>query len=724
MPNYPETVIVKGVSLSNFVVMPSKFNGICTMTGKKFSAGEVIIYKNKAHLSQEEVKLFRGRGIYNVTIPWSAVENNEDQYLTKSKNPVKTKTDFTPSEYQKQIDKILRSEKCNILISALAGCGKTTTLLKLIAGLQNDNLLVGRSVYFLAFNANLRDEVTPELSGSGVIALTTHQFCLRKILKYKISLMEKNKGERNRRVFLEVVKNLLGATTDAEAKSSIYWEYRSVVLKLVPLVKNWAICPDFYDQKWVFSEEKRSQIISLISQYKINVNEDLEVCKIVDLACGVISSSLCAPGTTPSEYDFDDMLYHVLVFNYPIPKVDLVFVDEVQDWNSAQLRILGRMENAGCRVVAVGDNNQAIYMFRGADSRAWQRLILMLEKSNRGMKQCELPINYRSEPEVLDYAKEIVPGLIPFKERQGKGKVCFDTTFSDMCSNVIDGSQHTMAVLCRNRAPLVQTGYHMIVKGVKVCFLGKGDFAFPLKTLIDKVSGFTHEKSRSNCIYDVRDRYGLVIEEGLLTRVQNYFSQEKTRYQHDESRVEYLEELSDICECVILIASNCKGNTVDDVKADIDNCFVDKPEPGALIFTTVHSAKGLQWEIVYIIRKDLLPSPRVQTHDRDGNITDEFQQEINLDYIARSRAERETHVVCDWPFESKMGEEYRYDKEDSQEVQDFWATPSGQVRDFDENLFDPSVSFSPTVPLPNKHGKIVNHKVSTKKLFVDDGMPF
>jgi hypothetical protein len=750
MADKTQPVMVKGVKITNYIVIPAKYDGTCEHTRQPYKVGTPILYKGKNFLSDEEAQgLYGGRGRWDLKAIWAEVQDNDpcdrDAAVVPPKR--KSKADFEPSEYQDKIRTALLRATKNILISALAGCGKTATLVWLCWELKKLGLLVNREVYFLAFNANIRDEVIPDLKGSDVTPLTTHQFCNRKVLGYKIERLEKTKGDRNRRLFLKVVKDLLNVQDDWEAKRSGYWRFRRVVLKLVPLIKNWAILPQFDGNGWVFDGAAREQVRNLFNIYKFEIErENPEGFKdsCIDLACSLISYSLPAPGITPNEYDFDDMLFHVLVFEVPIPYVDMVFVDEVQDLSAVQIRILSKMESAGTRIVAVGDKNQAIYMFRGAYARAWDTLNAMLAGSRRGLDVCELPINYRSEPEILDYAMELVPGLIAFKPRTGKGKVCTDTTFDDMMeffrTENSKPSPRNMCVICRTRAPLIQAGYAAIGQGQVVCFLGKGDFTKPLHEMINEVAGF-RDNPKVNRIHDRRDdRDGSVLEQGFLTLLRAYVMGEKAKYEGQEDKADFLEELTDTAECLRVIAEYVKEDSVEVIRREIDSRFVEKPIPGSITFTTGHGSKGLQWKVVFGIRPDLMPHPSVKPFNADGTPSDEFQQEMNLKYIFRTRPEEEIHVVCTWPFGKGMADvENDRPSKAEQDYPDVWAVPEAAPK-YDDRLFAvPEAvnhpvasppqgwgvrSGGPLYPIPPIENRPAAPVRREKKFFQDDGEPF
>lgn len=80
-----------------------------------------------------------------------------------------------------------------------------------------------------------------------------------------------------------------------------------------------------------------------------------------------------------------------------------VLVDEFQDTNPLQIELLRRLTGAHTHVYAVGDDDQAIYGFRGADSRP----ITEFRSSHPGARLLKLEINYRSSPVILSLANRI-----------------------------------------------------------------------------------------------------------------------------------------------------------------------------------------------------------------------------------------------------------------------------------------------------------------------------
>ncbi len=110
--------------------------------------------------------------------------------------------------------------------------------------------------------------------------------------------------------------------------------------------------------------------------------------------------------------DFDDMLLYTadLLENSPIVRdkyahrFEHILVDEFQDTNQAQYTILYLLASRHHNLYVVGDEDQSIYRWRGADSRN----ILRFEKDFKGFEKILLEQNYRSTQTILDAAMAVV----------------------------------------------------------------------------------------------------------------------------------------------------------------------------------------------------------------------------------------------------------------------------------------------------------------------------
>lgn len=109
--------------------------------------------------------------------------------------------------------------------------------------------------------------------------------------------------------------------------------------------------------------------------------------------------------------DFDDLLlYWKILTEHPIvskklqDKWDYILVDEYQDTNTLQAEIIFNLSQQHQNILAVGDDAQSIYSFRAANIQN----ILEFPDKFAGTKMHKLETNYRSTPEILDLANDII----------------------------------------------------------------------------------------------------------------------------------------------------------------------------------------------------------------------------------------------------------------------------------------------------------------------------
>lgn len=367
--------------------------------------------------------------------------------------------------------------------------------------------------------------------------------------------------------------------------------------------------------------------------------------------------------------DFDDDLWfsaiHAEELNWP--RYDVVLADEVQDFNVAQQIILKKLGEKGAKIVAVGDPNQAIYRFRGADNGAFAGLSDMLKGASHD-KDVEqgLTANFRSRQAIIDMSNEegsqsghvsnLVKGR-PFKEtpgKIGKGKatkyeVKYDDAFDTLHKEMKDmGEVKQTAFLARTNEPLVHASLRLMKQGTPFIILGK-DIANDLNKHIDKIIGLFFLKDNSS------------IDE-LSSSLSNYSSDQMDQHSGKAAMSGKLKELKETTDAMLSAIEQFKedvpqgtvlnfrkwlrskfgGLDIEKSGRDGDAARAEYKrqikEQNPVILSTVHKSKGLQFQRVYILRDDLWPHPR-STRDED------LAQELNNKYIGRTRAEDELHIL-------------------------------------------------------------------------------
>ena len=252
----------------------------------------------------------------------------------------------------------------------------------------------------------------------------------------------------------------------------------------------------------------------------------------------------------------------------------------------------------------MGDRNQAIYGFAGADANSYDKLCNLNGKAI----QMPLSVSYRCARKIIAEAQKIVPEIQPAPSAQD-GWVWEDGSLSEV--------RYGDWILCRNLKPLVQTYLWLMKNKIKSKIRGK-DIGEGIISLIIKTGAKT-----------IPDLYeGLSREQNkLLEKLQK----RGVRHPSYHPKMEILQQRIEVIQCL--------ANEVDSVKelkSMIENIFSDDVK--GIILSTIHKAKGLENDRIFFLIPELIPS-KFATMDW------QFEQEENLRYVAITRARKELIYV-------------------------------------------------------------------------------
>ena len=451
---------------------------------------------------------------------------------------------FNPSPYQQAIFDFVQRGTGNAIIDAVAGSGKSTTIVEALKYTQG-------SALFLAFNKSIATALQPRVPAH-VQARTFHSLCYSPVLKVTGA----------RAVNTDKIRDIVRRTlTEADAKM-----YGAFVRKLVGLARQIGVGCLCEDTEEAWSALVEHHDIVLESEY---ANE----AEGIALARKILRTS-----NQSSEVDFDDMLYFAVLKGVRLPAFDWVFVDEAQDTNAIQRAILRKLLARGGRLIAVGDAAQAIYGFRGADSNA----LNLLAEEFAPCERLPLSVTYRCARAITEYAQDYVPAIQP-REGAPEGEVnALDQDFK-----LTDLGQRDI-VICRTTAPLIDLGYQMLRARIPLRILGK-DIGEGLAALVRKC-----------------DRRGAGLE-AMLTALEKWRirESEKAIAKGQDSRAEAIE---DKASALALLAEGLPEGrrTVAVLLRVLEELFTDANSRVTL--STVHKAKGLEAETVWWLGRSLCPS--------------------------------------------------------------------------------------------------------------------
>lgn len=350
------------------------------------------------------------------------------------------------SKNQIEIYNFIKNEKGNLVVSAVAGSGKTTTILNCLKRTPSTSTKV-----FLAFNNAIVNELKEKVAyiDSTALVSTMHSICWRAVMKrynFKVKLNASKSGK-----FIERECKRLKVIP----KRTGFMLY--TVSKLLDLIRQHLIDID-----------AESEIEALATRFDLEFDE-----QVYEITVAVYLKM----NKNIKEFDFTDMIFRIVEDDIQMPKFDYVFVDESQDLSKLQHNIIERLIAKGGRLIAVGDPRQAIYGFAGADANSYDNLRTLLPNTS----ELPLSVNYRCGQSIIRHAQTINSDIQPYKKNP-EGVVNMEME----CSRVRSGDW----LLCRNVKPLIVMNLYFLTKGMKSFVKGK-DFGKGLEIFIKKMHAST-----------------------------------------------------------------------------------------------------------------------------------------------------------------------------------------------------------------------------------------
>jgi superfamily I DNA/RNA helicase len=520
---------------------------------------------------------------------------------------------FTPSKYQKDIFKFILEDNKNGLISAVAGSGKTTTLIKALEIIPE-----GKSVLFMAFNKSISDEISKRVPKNKFIDVkTVHSYGNSLLSSYIETEIEPDKY---RLVYKNVINFLSGKDLDSIKKYNFDQEH----ISYIEFIRNFTNGKDLYDTNFRNNVNKLVNLSRLhfidfdtfsigISELKMIANQNS--IESNDYECEV-SWYISKLGMYDNKIiDYTDMVFLPNLFKFDVPKYDFVFIDECQDLNTCQrLLMLQAMKPETGRFIAVGDPKQSIYAFAGADSESYKKL-----RQLPNTKELPLSVTYRCGKEIINQVKHINPLIKPYT-KNGVGEVIESFSYLD----IEDGDM----VLCRNTFPIVSLCINLLCKGRKAYIIGS-DIGLSLKNMIKNCEKRTEKFSMENVISRLNHEVEKMIEKikvknGISTREAS----EETTIMLFREKIQIIQALSEDIEDPLVVMGK------------IDKIFSDNNQQGVCL-SNIHKSKGLESNRVFILHRELMPSRR-------ATLPWEIEQENNLIYVAYTRAKKTLGFITDY----------------------------------------------------------------------------
>lgn len=421
--------------------------------------------------------------------------------------------------------------------------------------------------------------------------------------------------------------------------------------------------------------------------------------------------------------DFDDLILKTIELlekdqetrDFYARKFKYIFVDEYQDTNQAQYRLIRLFTKQYKNICVVGDSDQSIYSWRGADISN----ILNFEEDYKDARVILLEQNYRSTNKILDAANDLIANNLERKDKNlwTANKKEFPIVYRNSATEYDEAEDlvlkiqqmanagydlNEMAILYRTNAQsrvleekLMQNHInHKIIGGLKfydrkevkdiiayLALIANPDDNVALKrvintpkrgigdTTLSKLEFYANNNGESmfDSIYSdgledslskatigkLRNFADTIME--FIQNVDNYLITdllldvyEKSGYKkmlEDSKRIEdksKIENLSALTDAVQEFERRNEEATLFDYLQNVNLLSdVDKTEENdrAISLMTIHSAKGLEYDVVFLTGMEEGLFPSLRTMEEGG-----LEEERRLAYVAVTRAKERLFV--------------------------------------------------------------------------------
>lgn len=471
------------------------------------------------------------------------------------------------------------SKDGHLIVRARAGTGKTTTIVEAIKRLLQAH--PDHKVVVCAFSKKIADELVTRFVGFNVEVKTLHSLGYAIVRKYWEDVKVEGKDVKVKRK---------DALTELACGAKVPDAIKKLVTKLHTLGRE--IVPH---------AETGEQLLELAYTFGCEPDEQwAEAGWTIQQVCSFAASAMfhAADKKPASGIDFADMIFLPVRNGWLSKTYDDVVVDEAQDMTVAQLEIARGICKG--RLFLVGDDRQAIFAFRGADSNSLDRL-----KAELDAHELSLTTTYRCGHAIVQLAATLVPDFVA-GEHNNSGLIS-EVSGEDLTETAQPGD----FILSRTNAPLVAVAMSLLRSGKRTRVAGK-DIGTGLIALVRQIS----RSARS-----VPEFLGRLAawEEKQVSRA---------RSAKQERRVDDIRDQAGMLHHLATDAKNLR-----EVEDRITALFTDDGlgQAGVITCSSIHRAKGLETDRVFVLANTL----------RDHNT-----EELNLRYVAITRAKKElTWVV-------------------------------------------------------------------------------
>ena len=619
-------------------------------------------------------------------------DTQRKKYVLKKRPVIKTdyKVNYEEDLNEAQLEAV-KSKEGPILVIAGAGSGKTKTLTYRVArliedGIKPENILLLTFTKKAAAEMLSRATIVLDNRCEKVAGGTFHSFANIILRKYsKLLGLKNNFTIMDRADCEDVINHIVGQLFPKKEKrfpkkSTLLDIYSKSINKVTPTKQ---IIADEFPQ-FAHCEDK---IIEVHKAYVAYKREN-------------------------SVLDYDDLLLYIKLLlenNDGLRKrlsneYKYIMVDEYQDTNTLQADVIRLLASEHNNIMAVGDDAQSIYSFRGANYRN----ILDFPRLFENTKIIKLEQNYRSTQNILKLTNEIiskakekytknlfsnivspqVPALICAKDTQMEADfICQrilelldeDISLSDICVLTRNArmSYNLEIELSKRAIPFQKFGgpkfmetahikdvvAHLrvilnpddVISLTRILLLLKGVGASTVNNIMPIIKGdlkpdiklLPSNKSQSltplfNTLGQLRDYSTTKKPEEIVSAVINYYRPIlKDKYDDFSKREKDLDHFEYLSTQYSNLEDFISDLALEPPDASVEGMYNKNSDDEALTISTIHSAKGLEWDSVFIIGAVDGRFPSAYSF----NSEEEMDEELRLMYVATTRAKNNLYIT-------------------------------------------------------------------------------
>ena len=619
-------------------------------------------------------------------------DTQRKKYVLKKRPVIKTdyKVNYEEDLNEAQLEAV-KSKDGPILVIAGAGSGKTKTLTYRVArliedGIKPENILLLTFTKKAAAEMLSRATIVLDNRCEKVAGGTFHSFANIILRKYsKLLGLKNNFTIMDRADCEDVINHIVGQLFPKKEKrfpkkSTLLDIYSKSINKVTPTKQ---IIADEFPQ-FAHCEDK---IIEVHKAYVAYKREN-------------------------SVLDYDDLLLYIKLLlenNDGLRKrlsneYKYIMVDEYQDTNTLQADVIRLLASEHNNIMAVGDDAQSIYSFRGANYRN----ILDFPRLFENTKIIKLEQNYRSNKNILKLTNEIiskakekytkilfsnivspqVPALICAKDTQMEADfICQrilelldeDISLSDICVLTRNArmSYNLEIELSKRAIPFQKFGgpkfmetahikdvvAHLrvilnpddVISLTRILLLLKGVGASTVNNIMPIIKGdlkpdiklLPSNKSQSltplfNTLGQLRDYSTTKKPEEIVSAVINYYRPIlKDKYDDFSKREKDLDHFEYLSTQYSNLEDFISDLALEPPDASVEGMYKKNSDDEALTISTIHSAKGLEWDSVFIIGAVDGRFPSAYSF----NSEEEMDEELRLMYVATTRAKNNLYIT-------------------------------------------------------------------------------